>query len=539
LSVLAHGDTRLAALMLSALGVLLLFAVGAACEALATIGWTLTGRRITYSLGETLLMRFQRRSLKRHAASGVGETLARVADDSWVAYRAFDELLFKPAQAFAILILILVLMAQLDGALGLAVLVISAAMVATSTFASRRLRGTAERARQLDGQIRSHVQQTLSGIAVVQAFGREADTERDLRGLADEMIKVQQKGALLKGASGFASGLVGAAGTGLVLWMAAEAVLAGRLSLGGMLVFLAYLRTSQIQLAALIKFYPAASTLVAIAGRVNEALLAEPEVSDEPGAPALAVGPGRVELDSVSFGYEPGRPVLRGVSLVAEPGSMVALVGATGAGKTTLAGLIPRFFDPEQGRVLIDGQDIRRVQLASLRRQVSLVLQEPFLFPVSIAENIGYGRAGASLAEIEAAAKAARAHDFITALPDGYDTVLGERGATLSGGERQRVSIARALLKDAPILILDEPTSALDSATEALILEALETLIAGRTTFVIAHRLSTIRQADRIALLDQGRIVETGTHDTLCRQNGAYARLVAMQSGADPRQAVA
>jgi ATP-binding cassette subfamily B protein/subfamily B ATP-binding cassette protein MsbA len=208
---------------------------------------------------------------------------------------------------------------------------------------------------------------------------------------------------------------------------------------------------------------------------------------------------------------------------------MVALVGATGAGKTTLAGLIPRFFDPEQGRVLIDGQDIRRVQLASLRRQVSLVLQEPFLFPVSIAENIGYGRAGASLAEIESAAKAARAHDFITALPDGYDTLLGERGATLSGGERQRVSIARALLKDAPILILDEPTSALDSATEALILEALKTLIAGRTTFVIAHRLSTIRQADRIALLDHGRIVETGTHDTLSRQNGAYARLVAMQ----------
>jgi ATP-binding cassette subfamily B protein/subfamily B ATP-binding cassette protein MsbA len=402
-------------------------------------------------------------------------------------------------------------------------------MLAASTLVAKRIRGASERARGLDGRIRAHVQQSLSGIAVIQAFGREAETERSLRRLADDAIATQQRSVLLKSMSGLTSGAVGAVGTALLLWVAAEKVLAGGLSLGGMLVFVAYLRTAQVQLAALVKFFPAAASLRAVARRVDEALAAEPDVEDIPGAAPLAIGSGRVELQGVSFGYTQDRPVLDDVSLVAEPGSMVALVGATGAGKTTLAGLIPRFFDPDRGRVLIDGQDIARVQLASLRRNISIVLQEPFLFPVSIAENIAYGRPGAGLAEVEAAARAARAHDFVSGLPDGYATIVGERGATLSGGERQRISIARALLKDAPILILDEPTSALDAETEALILEALKTLVAGRTTFVIAHRLSTIREADLIAVLDRGRIVETGTHQTLTRKGGAYARLARLQ----------
>ena len=207
------------------------------------------------------------------------------------------------------------------------------------------------------------------------------------------------------------------------------------------------------------------------------------------------------------------------------PGEVVAVVGATGAGKSTLASLLPRFFDPDRGRVLLDGHDLRELRLEQVRASVGLVLQESFLFPVSIAENIAFGRPGSGREQIEAAARAANAHEFVSRLPEGYETVVGERGATLSGGERQRIAIARALLKDAPVLILDEPTSALDADTEASVLDALERLMAGRTTIIIAHRLSTIRRADRIIVLDHGRPVETGTHRQLLHQGGRYAHL--------------
>jgi ATP-binding cassette, subfamily B, bacterial len=216
--------------------------------------------------------------------------------------------------------------------------------------------------------------------------------------------------------------------------------------------------------------------------------------------------------------------VLRGISLEAHPGQTLAIVGTTGAGKTTLVNLLPRFFDPWEGRVLIDHHDLRDVQLKSLRGQIALVLQEPFLFPLSIAENIAYGRPAASRAEIENAARAANLHGFIARLPQGYDTVIGERGATLSGGERQRIAIARALLKDAPILILDEPASALDAETERLIFQALESLVKGRTTFLIAHRLSTVRQADCIVVLKDGQVAESGTHEQLLARGELYAQ---------------
>jgi ATP-binding cassette subfamily B protein/subfamily B ATP-binding cassette protein MsbA len=232
----------------------------------------------------------------------------------------------------------------------------------------------------------------------------------------------------------------------------------------------------------------------------------------------------------VTFGYEAGCPTLHDIDLEILPGQTVAIIGPTGAGKTTLASLVARFHDPWDGRVTIDGIDLRDCQLKSLRSQVAVVLQEPFLFPVSIAENIAYARPHATRAEIEAAARAANAHAFIDRLPQGYDTIVGERGATLSGGERQRLSVARAILKDAPILILDEPTSAIDTVTEASLLEAIERLMQGRTTIIIAHRMSTIASADWIVALEHGRIVDRGSHDELLRRGGVYARYYAMQS---------
>jgi ATP-binding cassette subfamily B protein/subfamily B ATP-binding cassette protein MsbA len=236
-----------------------------------------------------------------------------------------------------------------------------------------------------------------------------------------------------------------------------------------------------------------------------------------------------VHYDDVSFAYERGQAVLKDVSLEARPGEVVAIVGPTGAGKTTLVNLLARFFDPSSGRILVDGHDLRTLRIRSLRRQVAMVLQEPFIFPLSVADNIAYGRHDATRGEIEAAATAASAEEFIRRLPGGFDAVVGERGATLSGGEKQRLSIARALLKDAPILILDEPTSALDARTEGLLLHALRRLMRGRTTFVIAHRLSTIRDADRILVLDHGEIVEQGCHADLMAQGGLYAGFYSQQ----------
>jgi len=263
--------------------------------------------------------------------------------------------------------------------------------------------------------------------------------------------------------------------------------------------------------------------------RLFAALDVEPEVRETPGAPALELTEASLRLEGVSFSYDDETPVLEGVNIEAHRGEIVALVGPSGAGKTTILNLIPRFYDVTAGAVTLDGQDVRQVTLASLRRRIALVTQEPFLFDDTVAANIAYAREGASRAEIAAAAAEAAAHEFILALPDGYDTVVGEAGARLSGGQRQRIAIARAFLKDAPILLLDEATSALDTESEAQIQAALARLMSGRTTVLIAHRLSTVRGADRIYVLDQGRVVETGAHAALVDRGGLYARLARTQ----------
>jgi ATP-binding cassette subfamily B protein len=511
------------------------FLAATALDVALTMLWIRIGQAMVFDVVRDVFARVQRRSLREHLQHPIGDTMERVAGDSWAVHTVVDELVFTPLHALITIAGIAAIMWQLDPGLTVVSFAVAPVMAGAAAALGKPVREAGEQRREIEGELQSHVQQTLAGITVVQAFGQEWRQHRHFEQLAGAAVGSQVRVALASGVNTLAAGMVGTLGAAVVLLVGAQQALDGDMTIGSLIVFVAYLTTLQTQFAGLTGVYTNLQGARASIDRVVEILDAPPDVVDRPGAVALAAVRGEVGFEEVWFGYEPGRPVLRGVSFEARPGQVVAVVGPTGAGKSTLAGLLPRFFDPDRGRVLLDGHDLRELRLETVRESVSLVLQESFLFPFSIAENIAYGRPGASREEIEAAARAANVHEFVSCLPDGYDTVLGERGATLSGGERQRVAIARALLKDAPVLVLDEPTSALDAETEQSLLGALERLMAGRTTLVIAHRLSTIRRADQILVLRAGEIVERGDHDELIALGGAYARMHAIQQGTTVR----
>jgi ATP-binding cassette subfamily B protein/subfamily B ATP-binding cassette protein MsbA len=376
----------------------------------------------------------------------------------------------------------------------------------------------------------------LTALPLVQAFGRERHEHARFRGTAERSIGAAVR-ALVSQVQ-FKVGVDGslALGTAVIMLVGGVQALGGDLSAGTLIVFLSYLAALYAPLLAFAYLGPTVATAVGGARRVAELLENQAVVADKPGARALSLGPGGAHLrfEQVVFGYSPGSPVLHGVDFEVRPGETLAIVGATGAGKSTLAALILRLADPWQGRVLIEGQDVREATLGSVRRSTALVLQETFLLPLTIAENIAYGRPGATRSEIESAARAANAHDFIARFDRGYDSVVGERGLTLSAGQRQRISIARAILLDAPLLVMDEPTSALDAESEHQVLEALRRVMSGRTCVVIAHRLSTVRHAQRIVVLERGRVAEAGTHAELLRNGRLYRSLYLAHGIGDP-----
>jgi len=374
------------------------------------------------------------------------------------------------------------------------------------------------------------IMESLDGVRVVKIENRETFEEARVAEVVRRREKHLIKGANARARAAPATELLMTLITAIVFSYAGWRSQHGGMTPGAFVSFVGALAMGSQSLRQLANLQTVFAEGMSAARRLFAALDVEPEIGDAPGARPIARANGDLAFENVGFAYgRDGPPALRNVELKVRAGETVAFVGPSGGGKTTLLNLIPRFYDVTEGRVRLDGHDVREVTLASLRRQIALVTQEPFLFDDSIRANIAYARPGASQAEIEAAARAAAAHDFVTSLPDGYETGVGEAGARLSGGQRQRIAIARAFLKDAPILLLDEATSALDTESEAQVQAALKRLMAGRTTLLIAHRLSTVRGADRIHVIDKGRIVESGDHDSLVRAGGLYARLARTQ----------
>lgn len=421
---------------------------------------------------------------------------------------------------------------RIDAALALLSLTVTPFLYYSVGFYTNHIEDRLRKVKGMEGQSLAIVHEAISMLRVIVAFGRENYEYRRFRDQGETAVEERVKLTVRQTMFSLVVNTITAAGTALVLGFGAWKVLQGDLTVGSLLVVLSYIASVYTPLQQISSTIGALNEQVLGLQLAFELLDVEPEIKDAPGARPVERVEGRITFEGVRFSYQGRKDTLRDLTFEVPPGCVAAIVGPTGAGKSTLVSLISRFYDPGEGRILLDGVCIREITLRSLRDQISMVLQEPLLFSGTIADNILYGRLDASMDDVQAAARAAGAHDFIERLPKGYETRLGERGAQLSGGERQRISIARAFLKDAPILILDEPTSAIDSKTENVILDALDRLMVGRTTFLIAHRLSTVRSADLVLVIGDGRIVESGTWEELLgREDSLFQQLHDAQVG--------
>jgi len=506
-------------------------AVGAALAYTVLNATIAVAQRLVFDLSRDLFTKLQRLSMTFHGQHSVGDLLQRMAGDVFVVHLAVSQVALPAIVSLLGLTGMFVIMARIDPILSIVALAVAPLLAGSLVLLARPMSDSTTRQYESQGALMALVEQSLSAIKLIQGFAREPYMQRQLEVRARELGSAYRASTRASGLYKELTGLIIGAASAVVLCLGGWRVLEGRLTLGDLFIFLGYLGSLFAPVSALAGSVGAAFAVVARGRRVVEILDAPEEVQDRPGARALGRALGEVAFEGVTFGYgahegdEAGRPILREVTLRARPGQVTAIVGATGAGKTTLVSLLSRFYDPWAGRVLVDGHDVRDLTLASLRENVSLVLQEPYLFRMSVADNIAFGRPEATRGAIVEAAKAAHAHEFVERLPQGYDTMIMEKGSSLSGGERQRLAIARAILKDAPILVLDEPTSALDARTESKIFEAISRLMRDKTTFIISHRLSTIRRADQILALEGGRIVESGTHESLLERGEVYAHL--------------
>ncbi|HTW66850.1 MAG TPA: ABC transporter ATP-binding protein [Bryobacteraceae bacterium] len=519
------GQDKLAILKFAALAVLVIAVAGAACSYVEKYVTTSIGQWVMHDLRRMVYSHMQRLSLAYHDHKQTGDLLSRVTGDidaiqSFIASGLLDALVNSLT-----LVGMLGVMLYLNWRFTLIALSVAPLLFLVVYSYTRRIKKAARDVRKKEGEIVSVMQEVLSSIRVVKAFAREDYEQKRLEEESLEGVEIALRARSLKAKLAPLVEVIVAAGTCLVLWFGARMVLTGALSAGSLVVFILYLGKMFKPMQQLSKMTDAYSRAMVGYERVREVLETNHEIRDLPGAWPAAHFKGRIEFEHVEFCYEPHYPVLNDVSFRIEPGQVAALVGPTGAGKTTIISLIPRFYDPTSGVIKIDGLDVRRLQQKSLRQQISFVLQETILFHGPIWNNIAYGKPGASRAEILAAAEAANAQEFIEKLPEGYDTIVGERGVTLSGGQRQRIAIARAVIRNSPILILDEPSSGLDAASEKLVFEALDRLMEGKTSIVIAHRLSTVRRANVIFVVEEGRIVERGNHEQLLRSGGLYAHL--------------
>lgn len=521
----SHALNRFALLLVA------VFASQAGFSFLRTYLLSYTGERIVADVRTQLYNHLTDLPVAFFANRRVGELTSRLASDVSVVQTVTTGSVTELLRSGLLLVGGVTIIFITNARLSLLMLAIVPVVIVAAHLYGRYVRRLSTQVQDRLAEASSVLEETLSAIRIVQSFVREKYERARYRDRIQDSLTLAVKRAVASG--GFIAFiiLVVYSGIAVVLWFGSRMVISGQMTAGDLIKFVLYTFFVGGAVGGMTELYGQFNQAIGATRRVFELLDTKPEIKDPENPEPLENVRGQVELIDVQFTYPDERalPVLKGVTIEANPGEIIALVGPSGAGKSTLVALIPRFYDVTSGAILIDGHDIRKLRLADLRSAIGMVPQETTLFGGTIRENIGYGRLGAADDEIEAAARAAHAHEFISEFPDGYDTIVGERGVKLSGGQRQRIAIARALLKNPAILILDEATSSLDSESERLVQDALETLMQGRTTFVIAHRLSTVRRADRIIVLDEGIIGEEGTHDELLAAGGLYKRLHEIQ----------